>query len=101
LERAKRTAIRGKGDFMDDLYLPDLIWANAVSAGIQVDDNRFKWFSPNLVGLVRRGLVDREPQEYRDAKEERMMKYAASMTTHLMDKVSILHEEASALRSSL
>jgi hypothetical protein len=90
--------VRGKGDFMEDLYLPDLIWANAISASILVDNEEVKNLSPNLTGLIRRGLGDREPGEDLRPEEQRAMRYSAACSAHLMDKVHLLFSEVRAFR---
>ena len=50
------------GETFDDLFLEDLVWAHAVSLHQRLDTPQYHFAAP-LVGLLQRGLQDKEQVE--------------------------------------
>jgi hypothetical protein len=98
-EMTRRAEACGGGDqadAFDDLYLEDLVYANAISAAKILDCERVSGANPNLTGLIKRGLADREVSEdIGKGIEIRAMRYSAAMAAQLLDHTSDVTERVS------
>jgi hypothetical protein len=83
VKRAEDNVAKGNDPF-NDLWMGDLIYANAISA-VKI--------LPKLVGpralrdLMKRGLVDRDEEDGRNVLEERAIRYAAACSVRLAQGV--------------
>ena len=78
-----------------DLQTGDLIFAGAIVADerIKVNEEGFNESLAPLVELIDRGLFDRGQTEGRNLFEEKAMRYAATMSTHLFEYCEALKGE--------
>ena len=84
-ERAREYEGDNNGETFRDLFLGDMIWANAISSEFSLRDPRKKQILAPLVELIQRGIYDREDDEKRDEVEERAMRFSAVCDRYLFD----------------
>ena len=82
--RASRALDDNEATFKD-LYLEDLIWAQAIAADQRLLNPMSEKVMKPLVELLRRGIYDREDDEISNESEERAMRYSAACDTLLLE----------------
>src|SRR5258705_7321698 len=82
-------------EVFSDLQTGDLIFAGAIVADerIKANEEGFTESLAPLVELIDRGLFDRGQTEGRNLFEEKAMRYAAVMSTHLFEYCEALKKE--------
>ena len=96
VRRAEACGVDDHADSFDDLFLGDLIHANAITSLKLLEDDRISGANPNLTGLMKRGLLDRETEEGDSTPAEvNSMRFAAACAAHLVDHTSDLTERVS------
>jgi hypothetical protein len=98
-EMTRRAEACGEGDQADsfeDLYLEDLVFANAIASAKIMDCERVAGANSNLTGLIKRGLADREvAEDIGKGIEVWAMRYSAAMAAQLLDHTSDVTERVS------
>src|SRR5882757_1746900 len=94
VRRAHSSHASNKETF-SNLQTGDLIFAGAIVADerIRANEEGFNESLAPLVELINRGLFDRGQTEGRNLFEEKAMRYAATMSTHLFEYCEALKKE--------
>jgi hypothetical protein len=94
--RAEACGCGDQADAFEDLFLEDLVYANAIAAAKTMDCDRISGANPNLTGLIKRGLADREiAEDIGKGIEVRVMRYSVAMAAQLLDRMSGVTERVS------
>ena len=97
-ERAEEAGKNGVDEPFSDLGLGDFVWAQAIQARVLLDTTTYWEASPNLYGMLLRGLEDCTAVEVKNVHEEHAMRYSAKCDTQLLVHILHLFKKVSLLR---
>ena len=100
-ECAEEAGKNGADEPFSDLGLGNFVWAQAIQARVLLDTATYWETSPNLYGMLLRGLEDCMAMEVKNIHEECAMRYSTECDTQLLVHILHLFEKVSPPRIRL